>query len=65
MYNLSVSANYMSEIATTIPVAEPTSLDLQDILKILPHRYPFLLIDRVTELVRDQAHRGHQERHHQ
>lgn len=29
-----------------------TSLDLQDILKILPHRYPFLLIDRITEIVR-------------
>jgi 3-hydroxyacyl-[acyl-carrier-protein] dehydratase len=52
MYNLSVSANYMSEIASPVPVAEPTTLDLQDILKILPHRYPFLLIDRVTELVR-------------
>lgn len=42
----------MSEIASPVPVAEPVNLDLQDILKILPHRYPFLLIDRVTELVR-------------
>lgn len=32
--------------------ADKTTLDLQDILKILPHRYPFLLIDRITELVR-------------
>jgi len=32
--------------------AEKVSLELQDIVKILPHRYPFLLIDRVTELVR-------------
>jgi len=32
--------------------AGSTSLDLQDILKILPHRYPFLLIDRITEIVR-------------
>jgi 3-hydroxyacyl-[acyl-carrier-protein] dehydratase len=32
--------------------ADKVSLELQDILKILPHRYPFLLIDRVTELVR-------------
>jgi 3-hydroxyacyl-[acyl-carrier-protein] dehydratase len=32
--------------------AGDTSLDLQDILKILPHRYPFLLIDRITEIVR-------------
>lgn len=27
-----------------------TSLDIRDILKLLPHRYPFLLIDRVIEL---------------
>ena len=31
---------------------EPTGLDINEILKILPHRYPFLLIDRVTEIVR-------------
>ena len=29
-----------------------TTMDIGDILKILPHRYPFLLIDRVVELVR-------------
>ena len=28
-------------------------LDITDILKILPHRFPFLLIDRVIELVPD------------
>jgi 3-hydroxyacyl-[acyl-carrier-protein] dehydratase len=28
------------------------ALDIHDILKILPHRYPFLLIDRVLELER-------------
>ena len=31
-----------------------TALDIHDILKILPHRYPFLLIDRVLELKRKQ-----------
>jgi 3-hydroxyacyl-[acyl-carrier-protein] dehydratase len=29
-----------------------TVLDIHDILKILPHRYPFLLIDRVLDLKR-------------
>lgn len=29
----------------------PTTLDIQDILKLLPHRYPFILVDRVLELV--------------
>ena len=28
-----------------------TSLDINEIMQILPHRYPFLLIDRVIELV--------------
>jgi 3-hydroxyacyl-[acyl-carrier-protein] dehydratase len=34
------------------PEAVKTGMDIGDILKILPHRYPFLLIDRVVELVR-------------
>ena len=29
-----------------------TAMEINDILKILPHRYPFLLIDRVLELER-------------
>jgi len=38
---------------TTEPAAtEHTTLDIHDIMRILPHRYPFLLIDRVTDLVR-------------
>ena len=32
--------------------APKTALDIHDILKILPHRYPLLLIDRVLELKR-------------
>jgi len=31
-----------------------TSLGITEIMQILPHRYPFLLIDRVVELVRMQ-----------
>lgn len=38
--------------ATETPAAEHTTLDIHDIMRILPHRYPFLLIDRVTDLVR-------------
>ena len=34
-----------------LPV-EKSAMDIEDILKILPHRFPFLLIDRVLELVR-------------
>ena len=42
-----------------------TSLGITEIMEILPHRYPFLLIDRVVELVRNEADCGDQERHHQ
>ena len=34
--------------------AQATTLDINDIFRILPHRYPFLLIDRVIEIVRKQ-----------
>jgi 3-hydroxyacyl-[acyl-carrier-protein] dehydratase len=44
-----------TEIAAEAPAAEPaTTLDINQIQQILPHRYPFLLIDRVTELERKQ-----------
>ncbi len=29
-------------------------LDIQQIMALLPHRYPFLLVDRIVELVPDQ-----------
>jgi len=48
----------MSE-TTNINTAPPAAsdetsgpMDIQHILSILPHRYPFLLIDRILELVR-------------
>jgi 3-hydroxyacyl-[acyl-carrier-protein] dehydratase len=34
------------------PEPVQTAMDIHDILKILPHRFPFLLIDRVVELER-------------
>jgi 3-hydroxyacyl-[acyl-carrier-protein] dehydratase len=40
--------------ATTAPAAEKTTLDIIDIFHILPHRFPFLLIDRVIEIQRKQ-----------
>jgi 3-hydroxyacyl-[acyl-carrier-protein] dehydratase len=30
-------------------MSEPVQLDINDILRQLPHRYPFLLVDRVLE----------------
>ena len=34
---------------------ELTAMDIQDILKSLPHRYPFLLIDKVIEMRGDES----------
>ncbi|HYL16278.1 MAG TPA: 3-hydroxyacyl-ACP dehydratase FabZ [Terriglobales bacterium] len=39
---------------TETPPATRTTLDINDILRILPHRHPFLLIDRVIDLTRKQ-----------
>jgi len=32
-----------------LAVSSARSFDIQDILKCLPHRYPFLLVDRIVE----------------
>lgn len=32
------------------PTETPKSLDFQDILRLLPHRYPFLMVDRVVDI---------------
>ncbi len=34
-------------------------MDINEILNLLPHRYPFLLIDRVTELVEGKSLTGY------
>jgi 3-hydroxyacyl-[acyl-carrier-protein] dehydratase len=40
--------------ATAPPAPVNTTLDIVDIFRILPHRFPFLLIDRVIEIQRKQ-----------
>src|ERR1700748_915528 len=40
--------------ATTEAAPTKTTLDITDIMRILPHRFPFLLIDRVVELTRKE-----------
>ena len=39
------------------------TLDIRSILDILPHRYPFVMIDRVVEIKGDGRDCRHQERH--
>ena len=38
--------------------APPHSLDIKRLSECLPHRYPFLLVDRITELVRGERVKG-------
>lgn len=38
---------------------QPVSLDIHQILAILPHRFPFVMVDRVTEIVPGKSIRGH------
>lgn len=45
----------MTDIShTAAEVPAKTTLDINDILRILPHRFPFLLIDRVLDLTRKE-----------
>ena len=39
---------------TDAPAPAKTGLDIQEIQRILPHRYPFLLVDRILELEPDR-----------
>lgn len=48
MMNMTESA----PVPESSPGETKTALDIHDILKILPHRYPLLLIDRVLDLKR-------------
>src|SRR3984885_11816641 len=55
-YNLQAVLRRTMNQSIPVPASSAGStkaaLDIHDILKILPHRYPFLLIDRVLELER-------------
>jgi 3-hydroxyacyl-[acyl-carrier-protein] dehydratase len=37
----------------------PAQLDIAKILEVLPHRYPFVMVDRVTEIDAGKSIRGH------
>ncbi len=38
---------------------KPVQIDIAKILEVLPHRYPFVMVDRVTEIVAGKSIRGH------
>src|SRR5258708_6570573 len=37
---------------------KPCTMDIDEIMRYLPHRYPFLLVDRITELNDNASIRG-------
>ncbi|EFL90242.1 3-hydroxyacyl-ACP dehydratase FabZ [Ahrensia sp. R2A130] len=37
---------------------ELKTLDISDLMKLLPHRYPFLLVDKIVDIDGDQSARG-------
>jgi 3-hydroxyacyl-[acyl-carrier-protein] dehydratase len=39
--------------------SEAVQVQISKILEILPHRYPFVMVDRVTEIVPGRTIRGH------
>jgi 3-hydroxyacyl-[acyl-carrier-protein] dehydratase len=49
---MSDSVETVTEAAPAAPAPQKTTLDIVEIMAILPHRYPFLLIDRVIEMER-------------
>jgi 3-hydroxyacyl-[acyl-carrier-protein] dehydratase len=42
-----------------ILISTDTVIDIEQIVKMIPHRYPFLMIDRVTNLVVNESALGH------
>src|SRR5688500_13511387 len=39
-------------------MSQPLSLDIMGVMRLLPHRYPFLLVDRVLECVKGESIRA-------
>ena len=42
----------------SISDAEAETIDIQEIMDLLPHRYPFLLIDKIVDVIGDESATG-------
>ncbi len=42
-----------SDVTTQVEVSTETTLDTRRIIDLIPHRYPFILVDRVEEIIGD------------
>ena len=48
----------MEKAAQNAPPASGVVMDVEQIKQMLPHRYPFLLVDRILEMVPGESCRG-------
>lgn len=48
----------MSEFTYGLPHQTGTSLDIERIMRMIPHRYPFLLVDKVINIVDGESATG-------
>lgn len=39
-------------------IVQTQEIDIQEIMRLLPHRYPFLMVDRITSLIPRQSVKG-------
>src|SRR5436305_1701711 len=48
---------WRSSYERILPMADtvPLIIDIEEIMRMIPHRYPLLLIDRVKDIVPDQS----------
>ena len=52
MYNRDFHETLMSDMVKAPDSGDNLTLNIEEILRILPHRYPFLLVDRIVHLTR-------------
>ncbi len=45
----------MDDVSAPPPSSSSSTIDLLRIMEMIPHRYPFLMIDRVIDVVRDAS----------
>lgn len=50
-----MSLDEVKEVSNEVPTKALTSLDLDTILRCLPHRYPFLMIDKIIDIDGDNS----------
>ena len=46
-------------MGSKVTVSNDPTIDIEKIMGMIPHRYPFLMIDRVTDLVFEKSAVGH------